>query len=146
MEDTDVQVERSELLAHILAKDEQQPQKEPDVAANIHEQLQHMGLSTWSLSVLRRLRDAVARLQPKTLLEVGASIGHRTAWILDDFERRNQRPDMLTLVEPGGKFGVILKRLLQRYDALPWSSVVVGEPSQLAACLLYTSPSPRDIR
>ena len=133
MEDPDVQVERSELLAHILAKDEQQPQKEPDVAANIHEQLQHMGLSTWSLSVLRRLRDAVARLQPKTLLEVGASIGHRTAWILDDFERRNQRPDMLTLVEPGGKFGVILKRLLQRYDALPWSSVVVGEPSQLAA-------------
>ena len=28
---------------------------------------------------------------------------------------------------------MILQRLLQRYDALPWASVVVGKPEQLAA-------------
>ncbi len=127
------EIERSDLLGFILAKDSEQPQTEPPIAANIHEQLQHMGLTTWSLSVLRRLRDAIGRLQPTSLLEIGASIGHRTAWILDDFERKGRVPHAFTLVEPGGKFGVILKRLLQRYDALSWSNVVVGDPAQLAA-------------
>ena len=73
---------RGDVLAHLLAKDSSQPQDEPLIAANIHEQLQHMGLSTWSISVLRRLRDAVGRLAPERILEVGASIGHRTAWLL----------------------------------------------------------------
>ena len=127
------EIERSDLLNFILAKDSEQPSGEPEIAANIHEQLQHMGLSTWSLSVLRRLRDAVGRLQPTSLLEVGASIGHRTAWLLDEFDRKNRRPNALTLVEPGGKFGVILKRLLQRYEAMAWSNVVVGDPVQLAS-------------
>jgi predicted O-methyltransferase YrrM len=124
---------RGDVLAHLLAKDSSQPQDEPLIAANIHEQLQHMGLSTWSISVLRRLRDAVGRLAPERILEVGASIGHRTAWLLDDFERKERTPSALTLVEQGGKFGVILQRLLQRYEALSWASVVVGEPEQLAA-------------
>ena len=127
------EIERSDLLSFILAKDSEQPSGEPEIAANIHEQLQHMGLSTWSLSVLRRLRDAVGRLQPTSLLEVGASIGHRTAWLLDEFDRKNRSPNALTLVEPGGKFGVILKRLLQRYEAMAWSNVVVGDPVQLAS-------------
>ena len=133
MSDPFGEIERSDLLGFILAKDSEQPQSEPVIAANIHEQLQHMGLATWSLSVLRRLRDAVGRLQPRSVLEVGASIGHRTAWLLDDLDRNGRVLNALTLVEPGGKFGVILKRLLQRYDALPWSSVVVGDPAQLAA-------------
>ena len=98
MSDPFGEIERSDLLGIILAKDSEQPQSEPAIAANIHEQLQHMGLSTWSLSILRRLRDAIGRLQPKSLLEVGASIGHRTAWILDDFDRKSSVPDALTLV------------------------------------------------
>ena len=133
MADLPGEVEREEILAHLLAKDAQQPRDEPEIAANIHAQLQHMGLSTWSISVHRRLRDAVGRLRPSTVLEIGASIGHRTAWLLDQFERADARPTRLTLVEQGGKFGVILQRLLQRYDAMPWASVVVGEPGQLAA-------------
>ena len=100
---------------------------------SIHEQLQHMGLSTWSISVLRRLRDAIGRLSPDRVLEVGASIGHRTAWLLDDFERKERSPKALTLVEQGGKFGVLLQRVLQRYEALAWASVVVGKPDQRAA-------------
>lgn len=126
-------IERSELLVHVLANDPQQPQDEPLIASNINEQLQHMGLSTWSISLQRRVRDALGRLQPKTLLEVGASVGHRTAWMLDLFEREERTLQALTLVEQGGKFGVILKRLLQRYDAIDWSKVVVGDPGRLAA-------------
>ena len=133
MADEENGIARGDVLAYLLAKDEKQPQDEPLIAANIHEQLQHMGLSTWSVSVLRRLRDAIGRLSPDRVLEVGASIGHRTAWLLDDFERKERSPKALTLVEQGGKFGVILQRLLQRYDALAWASVVVGKPEQLAA-------------
>lgn len=133
MADAENGIARGDVLAYLLAKDETQPQDEPLIAANIHEQLQHMGLSTWSVSVLRRLRDAIGRLSPDRVLEVGASIGHRTAWLLDDFERKERSPKALTLVEQGGKFGVILQRLLQRYDALAWASVVVGKPDQLAA-------------
>ncbi len=92
-----------------------------------------MGLSTWSISLLRRLRDAIARQQPKRMLEVGAGIGHRSAWLLDLFERKVNAFEAFTLVEQGGKFGVILHRLLTRYDALGWASIVVGEPIQLAA-------------
>ena len=126
-------LERGDVLAFLLSKDGNQPQDEPLIAANIHEQLQHMGLSSWSISVLRRLRDAVGRLAPARVLEVGASIGHRTAWLLDEFERKERTPTALTLVEQGGKFAVILQRLLQRYEAMSWASVVVGEPEQLAA-------------
>ena len=133
MADLPGDVDRDEILGHLLAKDPEQPRDEPEIAANIHAQLQHMGLSTWSISVHRRIRDAIGRLRPKTVLEVGASIGHRTAWLLDQFERAGERPTTLTLVEQGGKFGVILQRLLQRYDAMPWAKVVVGEPGQLAA-------------
>jgi predicted O-methyltransferase YrrM len=125
--------DRASILAQLLAKDGDQPRNEPEIAANINEQLQHMGLSTWSISLLRRLRDAIARQQPKRMLEVGASIGHRSAWLLDLFERKVNAFEAFTLVEQGGKFGVILHRLLTRYDALRWASIVVGEPIQLAA-------------
>src|SRR5210317_1478222 len=109
--------ERAEILAQLLSKDADQPRNEPEIASNINEQLQHMGLSTWSISLLRRLRDALARQQPKRLLEVGSGIGHRSAWLLDLVERKVNSYDTYTLVEQGGKFGVILHRLLTRYDA-----------------------------
>ena len=118
-------IARGDVLAYLLAKDETQPQDEPLIAANIHEQLQHMGLSTWSISVLRRIRDAIGRLSPDRVLEVGASIGHRTAWLLDDFERKERSPKALTLVEQGGKFGVILQRLLdKRAEGRGWVQLV----------------------
>ena len=51
---------RGDVLAHLLAKDSSQPQDEPLIAANIHEQLQHMGSPTWSISVLRRCEMPLA--------------------------------------------------------------------------------------
>ena len=133
MADVPDEVAREDILAHLLSKDDQQPRDEPAVAANIHAQLQHMGLSTWSISVHRRLRDAIGRLEPSTVLEIGAGIGHRTAWLMDQFERSIHQPTTFTIVEQGGKFGVILQRLLQRYEAMTWAKVVVGDPVQLAA-------------
>jgi hypothetical protein len=73
------------VLAHLLSPDSTRSRDEPEIATNIGVQLQHMGLKTWSISILRRLRDALGRLQPQSILEVGAGIGHRSAWIYDMF-------------------------------------------------------------
>ena len=79
---------REDVLAAILAADKELSRDEPEVAANIGKQLEHMGLSTWSISVRRRIRDAIARVQPKSIIQTGAGIGHLTAWILDYFEEK----------------------------------------------------------
>ncbi len=124
--------DRSELLSHFFSKPADLPRDEPLIAANINEQLQHMGLSTWSISVIRRVRDALYRINPDNLLEVGASIGHRSAWLLDLFENQS-RPKQYDIVEQGNKFAVIIKRLVDRYDAASWTNIKVGELQTLAA-------------
>ena len=48
-----------------------------------------MGLTAWSISVRRRIRDAIARISPKNIIHTGASIGHLTAWILDHYEGKD---------------------------------------------------------
>ena len=73
---------RSDVLPYILSKESDLSRDEPEIAANISEQLQHMGLSTWSQSVIRRLRNAIHKIKPKRVIEVGAGIGHRSAWFL----------------------------------------------------------------
>ena len=124
--------DRSELLSHLFSKPADLPRDEPLIAANINEQLQHMGLSTWSISVIRRVRDAVYRISPNSLLEVGASIGHRSAWLLDLFDTQT-KPRRYDIVEQGNKFAVIIKRLVDRYDASSWTNIKVGELQTLAA-------------
>ena len=136
---------REEVLAAILAADKELSRDEPEVAANIGHQLEHMGLTTWSISVRRRIRDAIARISPKQIIHTGAGIGHLSAWILDHFDGK---PDLkkFQIIEEGNRFAVILTRLCQRYSSVP-TSIVVGTPTLLASdCLLYTSPSPRDQR
>ena len=124
--------DRSELLSHFFSKPADLPRDEPLIAANINEQLQHMGLSTWSISVIRRVRDAVYRISPSSLLEVGASIGHRSAWLLDLFDTQT-KPRRYDIVEQGNKFAVIIKRLVDRYEASSWTNIKVGELQTLAA-------------
>ena len=133
MEEQDAPPQRDEILTHLLSQDASQPRDEPEVAANIGEQLQHMGLTTWSISIHRRLRDALGVLQPENVLEVGGGIGHRTAWIYDLFERQKRTPEKMTIIEQGAKFGVIIHRLMTRYEAEDWTNIVVGDPLQLAA-------------
>jgi predicted O-methyltransferase YrrM len=114
-------------LEELLSKSELLNRNEPEVAANIGEQLLHMELQSLPLSVRRRIRDIVARVKPQNVVEVGAGIGHLSAWLYDLWQDEELRPERYVLVEGGGKFGVILKRLMQRYDAGKWSYVIVGD-------------------
>lgn len=122
---------RDQVLPSLLNADHERSRDEPAIAANIATQLEHMGLSTWSISVLRRLRDSIGRQEAKKILEVGGSIGHRSAWLFDLF--KDQTIDRFDIVEQGAKFGVILHRLQTRYDASSWSSIIVNDFSALCA-------------
>lgn len=122
---------REDVLAAILAADKELSRDEPEVAANIGKQLEHMGLSTWSISVRRRIRDAIARVQPKSIIQTGAAIGHLTAWILDYFEGK-EGLEKFQIIEEGNRFAVILTRLCQRYSEVP-TNIVVGAPSLLTS-------------
>ena len=82
-DETAIALSKDEVLSSILSPDPNRNRDEPAIAANISAQLNHMGLDTWSISVLRRLRDAVGRIKPDRIIEVGGGIGHRTAWIYD---------------------------------------------------------------
>lgn len=122
---------REEVLGAILAADKQLSRDEPEIASNIGHQLDHMGLETWSISVRRRIRDSIARLQPKRVLHTGAGIGHLSAWLFDYFSGVDTLEEF-QLVEEGNRFAVILKRLCDRYSDVP-SSIVVGMPSLLSS-------------
>ena len=115
---------REEVLAAILAADKELSRDEPEVAANIGMQLEHMGLTTWSISVRRRIRDAIARISPKNIIHTGAAIGHLTAWLLDHYEGRDDLENF-QIIEEGNRFAVILTRLCQRYSSVP-TSIKVG--------------------
>ena len=122
---------REDVLAAILAADKELSRDEPEVAANIGKQLEHMGLSTWSISVRRRIRDAIARVEPKSIIQTGAAIGHLTAWILDYFDGKDGL-EKFQIIEEGNRFAVILTRLCQRYSEVP-TNIVVGAPSLLTS-------------
>ena len=132
-EGDDSEVGKQHVLAHLLSPDDTRNRDEPEIASNIGIQLQHMGLSTWSISILRRLRDALGRLKPQSILEVGAGIGHRSAWIYDLFATDDTKPECYQLVEDGAKFAVILRRLMLRHDAESYTSIVVGNIDALVA-------------
>ncbi|DAC45527.1 MAG TPA: hypothetical protein D7H93_04430 [Candidatus Poseidoniales archaeon] len=121
-----VKVDKTEALAQLLSADAERSRDEPEIAANIGAQLQHMGLSTWSISVQRRLRDALGRLKPKRVIEVGGGIGHRSAWIYDLFTVDGFTPERYDIIENGAKFAVILHRLMTRFEAESYTKIVVG--------------------
>jgi predicted O-methyltransferase YrrM len=123
---------KADVLPYILSKESDISRDEPEIAANISQQLQHMGLSTWSLSIIRRLRNAIHKLKPRRVIEVGAGIGHRSAWLYDLFTNHT-KPERYDLVEQGAKFAVILHRLMTRYESEDWTNIVVGEVSSLVA-------------
>lgn len=99
----------------------------PDIAANIGVQMGHMGLDVPTVSVVRRLRDIVVTLQPRKVAEVGAAIGHTTAWLLDAWSREDVvAPDLVDVMEEGNRFAVILDRVIKRYGMEEAARVVVG--------------------
>mgnify|MGYP001185795719 CR=1 FL=1 len=96
-------------LAALLAKDPEQSRDEPEIATAIGAQLEHMELNSMPTSLLRRIRDIIARVQPKRVCEVGSGIGHMSAWLFD-YWSSNTPPEHFDMVEAGGKFGVILTK------------------------------------
>ena len=99
----------------------------PEIAANIGVQMGHMGLDVPTVSVVRRLRDIVVTLQPRKFAEVGAAIGHTTAWLLDAWSRDEvAAPELVDVMEDGNRFAVILDRVIKRYGMENNARVVVG--------------------
>ncbi|MFL2949754.1 MAG: hypothetical protein ACJZ40_05155 [Candidatus Poseidoniaceae archaeon] len=123
---TSPEVNKDEILAQLLTADASRVRDEPEIAANISTQLQHMGLSTWSISAHRRLRDALGRLKPNRVIEVGGGIGHRSAWIYDLFVQDGFTPERYDIIENGAKFAVIIHRLMTRYEGESYTKIVVG--------------------
>ncbi len=121
-----------DLLGSLLAKNPDESRDEPEIAAAIGAQLLHMELPSLPLGLNRRIRDVVSRIRPKRVCEIGAGIGHLSAWLLD-YWNRSEPPEHFHLVEEGGKFGVILTRLVRRYDAETWAHVTVGNFEELSA-------------
>jgi predicted O-methyltransferase YrrM len=119
-------------LAALLAKDPEQSRDEPEIAASIGAQLEHMELNSMPTSLRRRIRDIIARVQPNRVCEVGSGIGHLSAWLFD-YWSSNTPPEHFDMVEAGGKFGVILTRLLRRYGAEDWAHVRVNDFESLCA-------------
>ena len=119
-------------LAALLSKNPDQPKDEPDVAASIGAQLEHMELDSMPTSLRRRIRDIISRVEPNRECEVGSGIGHLSAWLLDHWSS-NPKPEHFDMIEAGGKFGVILTRLIRRYDSEDWAHVRVGDFESLCA-------------
>ena len=119
-------------LAALLAKNPDMPRDEPEVAASIGAQLEHMELTSMPTGLRRRIRDVISRVQPKRVCEVGSGIGHLSAWLFD-YWSQDSKPEHFDMIEAGGKFGVILTRLLRRYNAEEWAHVRVGEFETLCA-------------
>ena len=132
-DETAIALSKDEVLSSILSPDPNRSRDEPAIAANISAQLNHMGLDTWSISVIRRLRDAVGRIKPDRIIEVGGGIGHRSAWIYDLIDQEDWQPTRYDIIENGAKFGVIIHRLMTRYKAESWTKIVVGELNSLLA-------------
>ncbi|MEC7704679.1 MAG: hypothetical protein VYC11_00225 [Candidatus Thermoplasmatota archaeon] len=119
-------------MAALLSKNPDLTREEPDVAASIGAQLEHMELESMPTSVRRRIRDVVSRVEPKRICEIGSGIGHLSAWLFDHWEN-NAHPEHFDMIEAGGKFGVILTRLVRRFDAEGWAHVRVGDFESICA-------------
>ncbi len=110
----------------VLSKSDETQRDEPEVAATIGTQLLHMNLESLPIALRRRIRDIGWRIEPNSVIEIGAGIGHLSSWMMDLWSEE-QHPKNYFLVESGGKFGVILKRLVDRYEASDWAEVIVGD-------------------
>ena len=130
-----------EMFEQLLGDDESRSASEPEIAAAIGEQMIHMDLRPLPRSIRKRIRDISARIPAKNVVIIGGGIGHLTAWMMDlwcgnpaDPESVGSgRPDSLRVIEEGGTFGVIIDRLLRRYDASNWAQVISDPWPEIAA-------------
>jgi predicted O-methyltransferase YrrM len=119
------QFSQEEIMSNLLSASDERGDEEPDIAANITQQMLHMELEPLPRSMRSRFRDVVERLAPKRIIEVGAGIGNLSAWFHDIWED-GFHPEKYAMVDEGQRFGVILQRIVDRFDASSWCYVRVG--------------------
>tara|TARA_B100000287_G_scaffold426214_1_gene473754 strand:+ start:2535 stop:3359 length:825 start_codon:yes stop_codon:yes gene_type:complete len=126
------QMSQTDVMRLLLSEDDERSQEEPEVAASIGEQMLHMDIPLLPKSVRTRIRDVCSRVSSRNAIIVGGGIGHLSAWLFDlwcpegveDGDQSENRPGTLTIIEPGGRFGVIIDRLIRRYQSDSWARVV----------------------
>ncbi len=126
------QMSEGEMLERMLSEDTGRTDTEPQIAASIGEQMLLMGLRTMPRSLRSRIRDIVSRVPLGNAILVGGGIGHLSAWLFDLWcgdpsipdSSSGAKPDSFIIVEEGARFGVIIDRLIRRYNAESWSRVI----------------------
>ena len=115
-----------ELLNALIGQNQDFSMDEPEIAANIGQQMLHMNLAPLSRSFRVKIRDITSKIPSRNVVLVGGGIGHLTAWLLDLWtgdpanppSEDRPRPDTFRIIEPAGKFGVIIDRLIRRHPRL----------------------------
>ena len=77
------QMSEREMFEMLLSEDEYMTSDEPEIAANIGEQMIHMGLRPLSRTIRSKIRDICSRIPAKNVILVGGGIGHLSAWLFD---------------------------------------------------------------
>ncbi len=126
------QFSQEDIMSALLSASADRSEKEPEIAANITQQMLHMELDPLPRSMRSRFRDIVERLSPDRIIEVGAGIGHLSAWFHDIWVD-SEHPESYVMVEEGNRFGVILHRIVERFDADSWCTVKVGSWDSMAS-------------
>ncbi len=129
MKGTLPQMSEAEVMRLLLSEDPDRDQVEPEVASSIGEQMLHMDLPLLPRSVRSRIRDVCSRVSSRNAVLVGGGIGHLSAWLFDlwcpeDRDGGEIRPESFRIIEPGNRFGVIIDRLIRRYDSESWAKVI----------------------
>ena len=135
------QMSEREMFDRLLSEDSERGDSEPAIAAGIGEQMLHMDLRPLPRSMRARIRDIAARVPARNALLIGGGIGHLAAWLLDLWcgdpanppKQPPPRPDSFRIVEPGGKFGVIIDRLIRRHGAESWTQIIAKPWQEVAA-------------
>ncbi len=134
------QASEREIINNLLREDESRGQIEPKIATSIGEQMLHMDMTPLPRSIRVRIRDICSRVPANNVVLVGGGIGHLSAWLFDmwcgspdgESESYGKRPDNFRIIEQGSRFGVIIDRLIRRYDAEKWASVISQSWSEVA--------------
>ncbi len=135
------QMSEEEMFSLLLSEDIERGDSEPPIAAGIGEQMLHMSLRPLPRSIRARIRDISGRIPAKNVVLIGGGIGHLSAWLLDMWcgdpanppETLPPKPDNFRIIEPGGKFGVIIDRLVRRHGAESWTQIIQMPWNELAA-------------
>lgn len=135
------QMSEREMFEKLLSSESEFGNEEPEIAANIGQQMLHMNLAPLSRSFRVKIRDIASKIPSRNAVLVGGGIGHLTAWLLDLWtgdpanppSEDRPRPDTFRIIEPAGKFGVIIDRLIRRHSAEQWTQVLTRSWQEITA-------------